>query len=109
MMKSVSNGGSIKQWASDLLDAAAGVQTVTVSLPGGQTGLPRKLRAGGAVAATVSIQFGNNAAVVVLVNPNAEPDTIDIPASAFPNPTNSVTLTVNASAAGYVSLAVGFA
>lgn len=101
-------GSVVKQWASTQLDAAAGSQSVTVSLPAGQVGRPVKLKAGGAVNALVTITYGNNSQISAIVNPNAPPDVVDIPASGFPAPTNSITLTVNASAAGYVTLSVGF-
>jgi hypothetical protein len=109
MMRGNSGNSGVKQWASDALDAAAGSQSVTVSLPQNAVGYPRKLRVSGAVAALVTVNFGNGAQVAAVVNPNGPADTVDIPASAFPNPTNQISLTVNASAAGYVYLAVGFA
>lgn len=104
------NGSAgIKQWASSQVDAAAGSQTVNISLPAGQVGRPVKLKAGGAVNALVSISFGNNSDVSAIVNPNAPADVVDIPASGFPSPTNSVAVTLNASAAGYVTISIGFA
>lgn len=107
MMK-VNNGG-VKQWASAALDAVAGTQSLTVSLPAGQVGRPVKLKVAGAVAALVTLAFGNGSNIAAVVNPNGPGDQVDIPASGFPSPTNQVTLTVNASAAGYVYVTVGFA
>lgn len=106
-MKGVNSG--VRQWASEALDAAAGSQTTTVSLPAGQTGRPVRLKVAGAVSALVTLTFGNNSQVAAIVNPNGPADEVAIPASGFPNPTNSVSLTVNAAAAGYVYISVGFA
>lgn len=109
MMRSpMSNNKGIKQWASDALDAAAGSQSETLSLPQGAVGIPKVLKVSGAVSALVTITFGNGAQVVAVCNPNGPKDEVEIPSTAFPNPTNSVAVTVNASAAGYVYIAVGF-
>lgn len=97
------------QTATLALNAAAGAQSGTVTLPSGQVGKPLWMRVSGAVSCLVTVKFGNNSGVDAIVNPNGPADQVDIPASAFPAPTNSVDVTVNASAAGYVYVTVGFA
>ena len=94
-------------WATVNLDAVAGSQSVTATLPGGASGRPKLLRASGAVGGSVSMNFGNNQQVTVLVNPNAPPDEKPIPAQAS-GVTQSISLTVFAAAAGYIFITVGF-
>lgn len=98
----------VKSWASDALDAVVGSQSVTITLPAGQSGVPVVLRASGAVGALIQFDIGNGAQKSLTVNPNAAPQEIPLPASAFPLGTQSVTMTVIASAAGYVFIEVGF-
>lgn len=106
MMPSRSAGGTYK-WAINNLDAASGSQSVTVTLPGGASGVPKVLKVAGAVAASVTMSYGNNQQIVAIVNPNGPMDQVNIPPQAS-GVTQSVTLTVNASAAGYIYIAVGF-
>jgi hypothetical protein len=87
---------------------AAGITNLTLSLPAGAIGTPKKIRVAGTVGATVTLPISNSQQVVVLSNPNAPPSEETIPARAFPGKTNSVTLTANLSAAGNVYVSVGF-
>jgi len=64
--------------------------TVNATLPGGATGRPVKLKASGSVSGIVQIQFGAQATYAIPVAPNQNPVEYAIPASAFPNKTNSV-------------------
>ena len=107
MMKGINNNNKGLIWASVALDATAGAQSVTATLPGGASGKPKILKAGGAVSALVTLQYGNNQEITAIVNPNAPADSVEIPSQAS-GVTQSVALNVNASAAGYVYIAVGF-
>jgi hypothetical protein len=88
---------------------AAGVTNLTPTLPGGAIGMPRKIKASGSVAATVTLNISNSQQIIVLVNPNAPPTEEDVPSNAFPGKQGSVSVVANLSAAGNVFVAVGFA
>ena len=109
-MSSRSSSAGVKQWASTAYAAsAAGSETATVTLPGGQVGKPVMLRGSGSVSGQISLTYGNNAEIIVPVNPNAPYAETVIPSTAFPNPTGSVTLTITADGAGTIRALVGFA
>lgn len=108
MMKSV--GVKPKQWASASYTAsAAGSSTLSPQLPGGQVGRPVTLRGSGSVSGQVVLTYGNNAQIIVPVNPNAPFSDAEIPASAFPAPTGQVSVTVTADGAGVIRALIGFA
>lgn len=88
---------------------AAGTATITPTLPGGASGRPVRIRASGSVAGYVTLNIGTNAQIVVAVNPNAPQQSEAIPASAFPNPVNSVTTSATAAGAGFIVVTVDFA
>jgi hypothetical protein len=103
------SGANAKQWASVAYTAtAAGSSSETVTLPGGQVGKPVMLRGSGSVSGQISLVYGNNAEILVPVNPNAPFSETPIPPTAFPAPTGSVTVTVTADGAGVVRALVGF-
>ena len=108
------NGGrataaGVKQWADAAYTAtAAGSESETVSLPGGQVGKPIMLRGSGSVSGKIVLRYGNNAQIIVPVNPNAPYSETPIPGTAFPNPTGSVTVTITADGAGTIRALVGF-
>lgn len=103
-------GSAVKQWASAANTfTAAGTASVSPALPGSGTGRPIKLRASGSVSGQASITIGNTAAIIAPVNPNAGFTEVDIPASAFPSPVGSVTVSVTADGAGTIRAFVGFA
>ena len=108
MMKGA--GVKPKQWASAAYTAtAAGSSNLTPQLPGGQVGRPTVLRGSGSVSGQIVLTYGNNAQIVVPVNPNAPFSDAEIPASAFPAPTGQVSVTVTADGAGVIRALVGFA
>lgn len=108
MMTSRPNGGS-KQWAvAQNTFTAAGSASLSPALSGGQVGKPVEIEVSGSVAGYVTLTFGNNSQIVVLVNPNAPYTVKAIPATAFPSPTNSVSVTATASGAGVITVAIGF-
>lgn len=100
----------VKLWASaSNTFTAAGSASLTPALGAGQIGKPVVIRASGGVSGNVVLTFGNNAEIVVLVNPNAAYTEEVIPATAFPVASNSVSVTANADGAGTIRVAVGFA
>ena len=100
----------VKQWAvGSNTFTAAGTATVTPTLPGGAIGRPVKIKASGSVAGYATLNIGTQAQVVVLINPNAAYTEEPIPASAFPSPVGSAPVSVTASGAGVVTVAIGFA
>lgn len=100
----------VKLWASaSNTFTASGSASLTPSLGAGQVGKPVVIRASGSVSGDVTLTFGNNSQVVVLVNPNAPYTEETIPPSAFNVPSNSVSVTANADGAGTIRVAVGFA
>ena len=104
-----SNSGGAKQWASAAYTAsAAGSSSETATLPSGQTGRPSILRVSGSVSGEVVLTYGNAAQIIAPVNPNAQYTDIQIPASAFPAPTGSVTMTLTADGAGVIRALIGF-
>lgn len=107
MMKTPNAGAKGYKWAVSNLDAVAGSQSETVTLPGGASGIPKMLKVGGAVSASVSLNYGNNQQVVAICNPNSPADLVDIPPQAS-GITQSVSVTVFAAAAGYVFISVAF-
>jgi hypothetical protein len=88
--------------------STAGSGSLSVSLPAGAVGKPKKLSASGNVAGYVAINIANNQQVICLINPNAPPNTIDIPDEAFPSNTNSVSVSYMVSGAGFISVDVMF-
>ena len=109
-MASRSSAAGVKQWASEAYTASAsGSSSETVTLPGGQVGKPVMLRGSGSVSGQISLTYGNNAEIIVPVNPNAPYAETAIPPSAFPNPTGTVTVTITADGAGTIRALVGFA
>lgn len=66
--------------------------SASAALPGGAVGKPLTLKASGSVAGLVQIQYGSQAVYTLAVAPNQLPVEYKIPASAFPNPVNSVTI-----------------
>jgi hypothetical protein len=88
--------------------SAAGSTNLNPSLPGGATGIPRKIKASGSVAAVVTLAISNTQEITVLVNPNAPAAEELIPDKAFPGAQNSVAVTVTTSGAGTVYVAVAF-
>lgn len=107
-MRTINSGA--KQWASATYTAsAAGSSTETITLPNQQTGRPVMLRGSGSVSGQIVLTYGNAAQIIVPVNPNAPFSESPIPASAFPNPTGSVTVTVTADGAGVIRALIGFA
>ena len=109
MMSNMNRNTGVKQWASVAYSpTAAGDEVATVTLPGGQVGKPLVLRGSGSVSGEITLTYGNNAQIKVPVNPNAPYSETQIPASAFPNPTGSVTVTITADGAGTIRAYVGF-
>jgi hypothetical protein len=88
--------------------SAAGSGTLSVSLPAGAVGKPKKLSASGNIAGYVAINIANNQQVICLINPNAPPSVIDIPDEAFPSKTNSVSVSYTVSGAGFIAVDVMF-
>ena len=70
---------------------------VTASLPGGAVGRPIKITCSGSVSGLVQFQFGAAASFTLAVVPNGEPKEYLIPHSAFPNPVNSVPVSIECS------------
>ena len=106
-----SGGGIvITQWAATkhTFSTAGNTATVTATLPGGQTGIPRVLRASGGVSGIATITYGASAQVIAPINPNAPYTDVLIPATAFPNPTGSVPIKLTGDAAGTLRATVGF-
>lgn len=108
MMPGTRAGNPVKQWASGTA-TAAGATSVTITLPGGQVGKPIKLRGSGTVSGQIALTYGNNAQVLIPVNPNAPYSEDIIPSSAFPSPTGQVTVTITLDVAGVIRALVGFA
>lgn len=102
-----SGGGVVKQWASASVTATT--TGVSVSLPTGQTGKPIKLRGSGTSSGQIALTFGNSSQVIVPVNPNAPFSEVDIPATAYIAPTNSVTVDITVDGTGTIRALVGFA
>ena len=99
----------VKQWADASYTAtAAGSSSETITLPGGQVGKPIVLRGSGSVSGKITLTYGNNAQIIVPVNPNAPYSETEIPGTAFPNPTGSVTVTVATDGSGVIRALVGF-
>jgi hypothetical protein len=88
--------------------SAAGSTSVNPALPGGATGMPRKIRASSSVAAIVTLNISNTQQIVVLCNPNAPPSEEEIPVNSFPGKQNSVAVNISTAGAGEVYVAVGF-
>ena len=87
---------------------AAGSVSGTAALGNGQVGKPVKIKVSGSVSGQAVITYGNNASKIVPCNPNA-PFTEDvIPGSAFPKPTNAVSITLTADGAGVIRAIVTF-
>ena len=102
-------GGSAKQWAvAQNTFTASGSASLSPALSGGQVGKPIEIEVSGSVAGYVTLTYGNNSQVVVLVNPNAPYTSKAIPSTAFPALTNSVSVTATASGAGVITVAIGF-
>lgn len=102
---------AITQWATAVATnstTATATSTVTATLPAGQTGRPRILRASGNQTALSIITYGASAQIHVPVNPNAQYSQDAIPPSAFPSPTNSVPVTVTLYGKGSVLVSIGF-
>jgi hypothetical protein len=96
-------------WANAAANlSAAGSTSLNPALPAGATGMPKKIKASGSVAAIVTLAISNTQQIVVLVNPNAPPTEEEIPTKAFPGPVNSVSINVTTAGAGNVYVAVGF-
>ena len=88
--------------------SAAGSVSGTASLGNGQVGKPVRIKVSGSVSGQAVITYGNNASKIVPCNPNA-PFTEDvIPATAFPKPTNAVSITLTADGAGVIRAIVTF-
>ncbi len=103
-------GGGAKQSAvAQNTFAAAGTASVTPTLPGGAVGKPYRMRVSGSVAGYATMNIGTQAQVVCLVNPNAPFTEQPIPASAFPSAVGSVPVSLTASGAGVISVAIDFA
>ena len=101
---------NVKQWASASYTAsAAGSSSETPTLPQGMVGKPLVIRASGSVSGQVTFTYANGAQILVPVNPNAEYTEEKIPDSAFPAPTNQVSVTLVADGAGVIRCLVGFA
>ena len=107
MMRSMNNIQGIDASYSNTFTAAGSVSG-TAALGNGQVGKPVKIKVSGSVSGQALITYGNNASKIVPCNPNA-PFTEDvIPASAFPKPTNAVSITLTADGAGVIRAIVTF-
>jgi len=100
--------GASQEASTSYTFTAAGSETESASLPQGMVGKPIYIKASGSVSGAVKLTFGNGAQKVVPVNPNAPYNEVAVPASAFPAPTNSVSLTLEADGAGVIRAVVGF-
>ena len=107
MMRSMNNIQGMDASYSNTFTAAGSVSG-TAALGNGQVGKPVKIKVSGSVSGQALITYGNNASKIVPCNPNA-PFTEDvIPASAFPKPTNAVSITLTGDGAGVIRAIVTF-
>lgn len=113
MMKTNISGGSGNKQnavASHTATAAETVFTlVSATLSGGASGRPIKLKASGSVGGLVQLNIGAQATYTLAVAPNQNPVEYVIPASAFPNLVNSVSIGFEAFGAGTLVGIVEFA
>lgn len=105
MMKSGISGGNAGNKQNAVAShTATGAETsftdVSATLAGGATGRPVKLKASGSVGGLVQLNIGAQATYTLAVAPNQLPVEYVIPASAFPNLVNSVSIGFEAFGAG---------
>jgi hypothetical protein len=87
----------------------AGSASVTPTLPNGGIGVPVLMRVSSSVQGNAILNISNSQQIVALSNPNAPPVEVEIPPGAFPGKQGSVAVTLNASGAGTINVAIGFA
>jgi hypothetical protein len=96
-------------WAKGVYTAsAAGSQATTISLGSGQVGHPALMKVFGTTSGTASVEYANSQKVYAACNPNAPAGEAKIPKSAFESATNSITVNIDADAAGTITVLIGF-